>query len=127
MPSFIRVSIILFAQFILFIAALAAANAHDNTSATDIYTESCEAAFRCYDTECRWSYSDGKRGGAGFQDCIFQCVWSEVGGFNPVGVAFFEKIVQAVDFCTQKKGANAPEGKTMKCAMKQIKTDTCEH
>ena len=116
-----RFSAIIFAVCILCITVLTAANGPNMS--TDVYAEPCKAAAKCYDVECR--NSNGKKE-AGFRQCFFQCLWSEV-GFTPEGVSFFQEALQVIDFCLEKRGDKAPEGKITKCAMKKIKKDACEH
>ena len=81
-------------------------------------------AAKCYDEECR--NPNGTKEARFRGRCFFQCLWSKV-GFTSDGVSFLQEALQVVDFCLEKRGENAPEGKIMKCAMKKIKKDACEH
>jgi len=91
--------------------------------------ESCEAAATCYySTACR-DYDEDKEGkddrGSPFRQCFFRCLESRVPS-NSDGEDFVEYVEEVYEWCEDKRGKKAPEGKVLKCTLKRIKKESCD-
>jgi len=100
----------------------------DASSGVDI-EESCEAAATCYySTACR-NFDDDKESegdrGTPFRECFFDCLEDRVPN-NDDGEEFVDYIQDVYEWCEEKRGKDAPEGKVLKCTLKKIKKDACD-
>jgi len=99
-----------------------------SSSGVDI-EESCEAAATCYySTACR-DYDEDKEGksdrGTPFRDCFFDCLDSRVDSSSD-SEEFIDYVNDVLEWCEEKRGEDAPEGKVLKCTLHKIKKDACD-
>lgn len=100
----------------------------DASSGVDI-EGSCEAAATCYySTACR-NYDEDKEGkddrGTPFRACFFDCLEGRISDDDD-GEEFVDYVEEVYEYCQDKRGEDAPEGKVLKCTLHKIKKDACD-